>query len=400
MSDQVKLALVGCGGISGAHVNGYKDLYSRGCRDFVYTACCDVSEESAKRRASELAEIQGSTPVVFTRAEDLLNSGLAEAGDLCLPHFLHHSMAISLLEGGMHVMVEKPLGITIRASKKIIETAGKNKRILATAENIRRYAWARSGKWAATQQKLAGDVVAVDIANMAYGPFDASNPAMKWRMVKLLVGGGMIMDSGAHFTDMMLCLFGEPEEIYCNMSTMDTRMIQGLPVLGAAQADVEDTWHAVIKFAQGPLVTWSYSRALPGPVLRHGRYYGTKGLIEDNSFPFHCFQSGCTVHLGDNTYLTREEVLNAYKNSLSEAERKRLFPYGCEDGFGIQLWDFADAIRNSRKPELDGTAGLKAKALCEACYESAYAGEPVKYADVLSGKIHAYQQPIDEYWKL
>ena len=81
----------------------------------------------------ELAEIQGSIPVVFTRVEDLLSSGLAEAGDLCLPHFLHHSMAISLLEGGMHALVEKPLGITVRASRKMIEAARKAKRVLATA---------------------------------------------------------------------------------------------------------------------------------------------------------------------------------------------------------------------------------------------------------------------------
>lgn len=400
MAEQVKLALVGCGGISGAHVNGYKDIYKRGCRDLVYTACLDVSEESAKRRAVELAEIQGSAPVVFTKVEDLLSSGLAEAGDLCLPHFLHHSMAISLLEGGMHALVEKPLGITVRASRKMIETARKAKRVLATAENIRRYSWARSGRWAVSQAKLAGDIVAADITNVAYGLFDVNNPAFKWRLVKLLVGGGMIMDSGAHFTDMMLYLFGEPEEVYCSMSTTDTRMVQGVPILGSAPADVEDSWHAVIKFAQGPLVTWTYSRAYPGPLLRHGRYYGTKGLIEDNGFPFHCFQSGCTVHLGDNTYLTREEVLTAYKNSLSEPEKARLFPYGCEDGFGIQLWDFAEAIKTGRQPELDGEAGLKAKALCEACYESAFANEPVKYADVLSGKIHAYQQSIDEYWGL
>jgi len=400
VSHEVKLALVGCGGISGAHINGYRDLYARGCRDFVYTACCDVVEENARRRASELGAIQGSTPAVFTRIEDLLSSGLAEGGDLCLPHFLHHSAAISLLDGGMHVMVEKPLGLTIRASRKIIEAAEKNKRILATAENIRRYAWTRSGKWAATQEKLAGEIAMVDVTNVAYGPFDASNPAMKWRMVKLLVGGGMIMDSGAHLADMMLNLFGEPEEVYCNMSTTDRRLITGLPVLGEAAADVEDSWHAVIKFAQGPLVTWTYSRAFPGPALHHGRYYGTKGLIEDNGFPFHCFQSGCTVHLGDNTYLTHDEVLTAYKNSLSAHQYEQLFPYGCEDGFGIQLWDFADAISHNRRPELDGMDGLKAKALCEACYESAVAGEPVRYEDVLNGKIHAYQQPIDDFWEL
>ena len=57
-----------------------------------------------------------------------------------------------------------------------------------------------------------------------------------------------------------------------------------------------------------------------------------------------------------------------------------------------------DAIRSGRS-ELDGEAGLKAKALCEACYESAVAGRPV-VRDVLSGRVHTYRQPIDGFWNL
>jgi hypothetical protein len=38
--------------------------------------------------------------------------------------------------------------------------------------------------------------------------------------------------------------------------------------------------------------------------------------------------------------------------------------------------------------------------LCESCYEAATLGEPVAFADVLSGEIDAYQQPIDAYWDL
>jgi hypothetical protein len=49
---------------------------------------------------------------------------------------------------------------------------------------------------------------------------------------------------------------------------------------------------------------------------------------------------------------------------------------------------------------MDGYVGLAAKALCEACYESATADAPVKFADVLDGRINAYQRPIDAFWNL
>ncbi|MCX7013749.1 MAG: hypothetical protein NTW86_14545 [Candidatus Sumerlaeota bacterium] len=67
---------------------------------------------------------------------------------------------------------------------------------------------------------------------------------------------------------------------------------------------------------------------------------------------------------------------------------------------GIELWDFADAIRSERAPEMDGEAGLRSKSLCMACYESAALDRPVKYDDVLSGAICEYQRPIDEYWQI
>jgi len=400
MADKVKLALVGCGGISGQHLKGYKDLYDRGCRDFEYTACCDVSPANAEQRAEELAEIQGAKPVVFSDIEELIKSGAAEAGDLCLPHWLHHKLAVPLLESGMHVLVEKPLGITIKASRKMIDAAKKAERILATAENIRRYLPARAFQWAISREKLIGRVHAVDIYWVSHGLYNLENPAFKWRVVKLLTGGGMIMDSGAHFTDMMLYLFGEPDEVYCVMATHDTRTVEGLPVLGSAPADVEDSWHALIRFKDGPLVSWTYSRAFPASGMQYGRYYGQRGTIEDAGLAVHSFQGGGTVKFPDDGGMSNQEVLDGYLASLSDADKERLFPYGCENGFGIQIWDFCDAISAGREPEIDGEAGMRAKALCESCYESATVGKPVKYDDVVSGKVCEYQKPIDEYWGL
>ena len=60
----------------------------------------------------------------------------------------------------------------------------------------------------------------------------------------------------------------------------------------------------------------------------------------------------------------------------------------------------AEAVAEGRPPEVDGLAGLQAKAVCYACYESSLAGKPVRPADVESGKVNAYQRPIDAHWKI
>jgi UDP-N-acetyl-2-amino-2-deoxyglucuronate dehydrogenase len=398
MSDPVKLALVGCGGISGAHVRGYGDLYGRGCREFEVTACCDVNSASAEARAAEIAAFQGSTPQVFSGVEAMLEAGVAEAADLCLPHCFHHTVAVPLLDAGLHVLLEKPLGITVKASRRIIEAAQASGCVLATAENVRRYVPARACAWAINEWGLIGDVRLVDVQMIMHGPFDYTKAAAKWRGIKRLTGGGMIMDSGAHFADMVQVLFGEVDEVSCTMASYDDRLIEDAPVVGDAQADVEDTWHAVIRFVNGITVTWTYSRSLYGEQVRLGNYYGSAGTLYDQGFVFHCFQGGGQAVLADGTQVTSQQIEQAYLDSLDVPERERLFPYGSADGFAIEVWDFAHAIRTGEKPEMDGEAGLRAKALCEACYESATAGRPVKYADVLQGTVDAYQEPIDAFW--
>ena len=50
--------------------------------------------------------------------------------------------------------------------------------------------------------------------------------------------------------------------------------------------------------------------------------------------------------------------------------------------------------------EIDAEEGLRSKAVSEAIYESGKSGEVVKVADVLSGKIDAYQRDVDRMWKL
>lgn len=400
MADPVKLAMIGCGLVSSMHVDGYSDLFKRGCKEFRVTACCDPNEENAKTRAKKIAEFQDSEPEVFTDIDALLRSGVAEAADICVPHCFHLSTAIPLLEKGLHVLLEKPVGITVKASRKLINAAEKNGRILATAENCRRYLTARSLEWAINKKRLIGDVLLVNVQSINYAPFDYNNPAFKWRGLKLLTGGGMIMDSGAHFTDMVQVLFGEVDEVYCTINTHDTSLIRNAPIVGDAQVDVEDTWHAVIRFKSGLHVVWTYSRSLCDKELRIGNYYGSKGTIKDLGFVFHPFQGGGSAVLADGTTVSSEQIQSEYMNSLTDDEKARLFPYGSTDGFAIEVWDFVNAISTGRKPEMDGNDGLYAKALCECCYESAFAGKPIKFTDVLEGKVSEYQKPIDNFWKI
>jgi UDP-N-acetyl-2-amino-2-deoxyglucuronate dehydrogenase len=400
MSAKVRLALVGCGWITGNHVKGYRDLRERGCDSFEVVACVDPNEAGANQRADEIAAFQGNRPAVLGSIKALLSAGLADAADVCTPHAFHHTSAVECLDGGLHVMLEKPLGLTVRASQRIIEAARKNRRILAAGENIRRGQAARACAWTLTQRKIIGDVRTVDVVWRYHQPFDLTDPKWKWRAIKLLTGGGMIMDSGAHLADMMLVLFGAPETVYCTMRTLNPAPIQDAPVLGNAAVDVEDEWHAIITFPGDVRLMWTFCRYCYGETALYGKYYGTKGVMVDRGFPFHPFQGGGEAQLADGTVISQEQITREYLDSLSQKEKDRLFPYGATDGFSIEVADFVRAVAGDGKVEMDGQAGLAAKALSMACYESAVAGRCVSYDDVLAGSIRQYQEPIDRFWKL
>ena len=398
MSDSTKLALVGCGGITGAHVTGYRDLYERGCRDFEVVACCDLDGAKAAQRADEIEAFQGNRPVVFSSISDLVKSGAAEAADVCLPHAFHHPAAIELLEGGLHVLLEKPIGITVKASRKIMAAAEKSGGIFSTAENVRRMPGPRACRWALCEEKLIGDVHTIIVSHNVYGPFDYSVPGMKWRGVKLITGGGMIMDSGAHLGDMMVHLFGDPDMVYCRMATHKKDPIRDLPVIGDTQSDTEDTWQIVMTFKSGTELNWTYSRVFPGADQSSGHYYGSHGTMIDQDFVMHPFWRGASLVQTDGTVRPSSWIEAQYMDSLSKDDREHLFPLGATDGFSIEIYDFIRSIRTGEPVEMDGEAGLRAKTLCMACYESAEAGKAVKFDDVLNGKVSAYQDPIDSHW--
>ena len=280
-----------------------------------------------------------------------------------------------------------------------MDAAAESDCIVAVAEQIRRCKGARVIEWAINHEKMIGTPRFFSMEVMGQQAFDWNSYAMAWRGVKLLTGGGMLLDGGAHFIDMMLYVFGPVEEVYCTMGTFETPTVD-VPDLGERSVDVEDTWLATLHFESGLVGHWSWSRVAPGFQVRSGVYYGDKGSFRDRQQWMHPFQFGADLKLTDSTEVPYEELERRYLKQLSPREAERLFPYGLDDGISNECWDFVEAVAEGRPPEIDATAGLKAKSVCYALLESATLGRPIKVADVESGETNAYQLPIDQYWNL
>jgi predicted dehydrogenase len=154
--DVINLAMVGCGGIAGAHLNAYDNLVKAGYDRFRFAAVVDPNKSNIEKFQLRIREMTGETPEGFACVEDMLKAVKIDGADICTPHALHHSAAIPCLNKGINVMVEKPCGITIKASHKILAAAEKSGAFVATAEQVRRCKPARAMEWAINKKKMMG----------------------------------------------------------------------------------------------------------------------------------------------------------------------------------------------------------------------------------------------------
>ena len=377
---QVRLALIGCGGIANAHLNGYQTLIEKGVDTFSIDATFDVRRDAAENYAERIAEFQGTAPRVYDDIDEMLRAEDLNGADICTPHSHHHISAIPCLESGINIMTEKPFGVTVNASKKMIEVATQNGTFTATAENCRRTPGQRTVRWALNEGNIIGSP-RLFFAQSAGWQDPAEIGDWHWRLGKEFSGGGMVMDSGAHMMDTIRYFFGDVERVYAEVRQIDERFANHAE-RGKVPSCHEDTWVAVITFKSGVVGTWSWTVAAPVHRFLNVAFYGSEGVIRDYGDVFH------------------PELREMYLETLSDEEQERLFPFGIEDGFALEVYDFINAIKDNREPEVDGWTGLQAKAISIAIYESGTSGEAVSIADVLDGTVNAYQKEIDEHWGL
>lgn len=410
-SDVFRLAIIGTGGIAQRHVYALADLRSRGLGAFAVTAVCDVNEESAQRIAQELEGHFGLRPAVYADYQQLLSREQVDGANLCLPHGLHHVAAMDCMESGVHVLCEKPLGITVEASRRMATTADRTGCVLSTAVPYRRLPGQRTVRWIFNESKLMGEPLTF-FHHYARPPWrrpvdQPLRPAVLWRRDRFMSGGGPVVDSGFHYCDSMRYLLGEVETVYAQARELSSGTPKGL-----AEAR-EDTVFVTLTFANGVVGTWSWSLAAPGESFAHVIFYGSQGSLcdtSDNPFRiFHLFwgdvknglvESGRLTR-EDGTELSLEQLERRYMDALNEEEKEYLFPRGVTDGFALENWEFMEVVRGHRgRVEVDGWEGLRSLAVCEAIYESAFAGEVIRMEEVISGERQSYQAPIDEHWGL
>lgn len=202
--NSVKVGIIGVGNIGSAHAKCIADGKVRGMS---LSAICDINSD----KKASLSEAYPDMPF-FTDYKELLKSGIVDAVIVSTPHKFHVDIAKEALSAGLHVLVEKPIDITVSKAKEINLLASKSNKIFAIMFNQRTnslFSKAREIVKSGALGELKRSVWIVTNWYRSQHYYDSG----EWRATWLGEGGGVLLNQAPHQLDLWQWICGMPSEI-------------------------------------------------------------------------------------------------------------------------------------------------------------------------------------------
>lgn len=366
MRGRVGFAVIGCGMISKFHVSAIcriQEAYLAG----VY----DVSGEHARRVAAE----QGVR--AYGSVDEIWQDGAVNAVCICTPSGLHGKMACQALAHGRHVLVEKPMALTLEECDKMLRLAQEHSVKLSVVSQLRFSPAVLQAKRLLDAGAL-GRLLNADL-HMKYYRSQEYYDSGGWRGTWAMDGGGALMNQGIHGVDLLLYLAGPAASVFGRAATLARRI------------EVEDTISAVTVFESGALgVVQADTGVFPG-FPRRIELCGDKGslILEEDKIIFASFEEerwnelvsgtagGACGESGESCGEKRDECGECVGGQRTAAGgHSNPGAIGAEGHF-YQVRNLVNAILYDEPLLIDGQEGRKAVELILRIYESAREGMPV-----------------------
>lgn len=346
MAKKFGFGIVGCGMIANFHAMAIEHI--KGAK---IVACFDNFGAAAERFAA------ANKCKKYDKLEDMLKDPAVDVVTICTPSGAHGGPAVAACNAGKHVVVEKPLEITLAKCDAIINAAAKNKvRICSimpsrfSPANIALKEAIDSGRFG---KLTLGDTYVKWWRTQQY--YDQGG----WRGTWALDGGGAFMNQAIHNVDLLYWFMGEVADV------------NGVTALLAHERiEVEDVAAACVKFKSGAIgVLEATTAAYPG-LLKRTEIHGSAGsvIVEQDNIKMWEFEK----KLAKDAKLLEKLSGNAGTGGASDP---KAISY---TGHMLQLKDFLKAIETGGQPLVDGIEGRKSVEIILAIYQSAWTGKAVK----------------------
>jgi predicted dehydrogenase len=268
---------------------------------------------------------------------------------VCVPRGRHAAVGGPAARAGKHLVVEKPIDVTLAAADRLIEAA----RAAGVALTV--ISQHRFDPGLIELKRLLGDgalgrLVLAEACTKWYRTqayYDSAGWRGTWAM-----DGGSLMNQGIHYVDLLRWCMGPVAEVTAVCATQ------------AHQIEAEDTALAIVRFGSGAVGTiLSSTAAYPGFPQRL-EITGTDGtvIVEDGRIVRRAFGPQAGASEPEGSAGTGAAADPAAIDVASHA---------------AQIADLLAAVEEGRAPAVDGQAGRDALEIVRAVYESARTGAPV-----------------------
>jgi len=339
--------IVGCGMISKFHALAVKDI--RGAR---IAACFDAIPAAADRFAAE----QGCR--AYHDLDAMLADPAVQVVTVGTPSGAHLEPAVAAARAGKHVIVEKPLEITLKRCDKIIQECERNQVKLSAIFPSRFHQSSILMKRAVEAGRFGKLTLAE--AYVKWYRSQAYYDSGAWRGTWELDGGGALMNQAIHNVDLLTWLMGPVIEIRAHVATLAHERIA-----------VEDTAVATLQFANGALGVIEASTAVYPGYLKRLELHGSAGsaAMEEEDVVAWDFEKKAA---GDAAIKTR---MAERKSTAGGASDPSAIGY---HGHMHQFQDVLAAIRENRAPAIDGHEGRRSVEIILAIYKAAETGRTIE----------------------
>ena len=359
MLHEVKLAVIGYGGIGSAHT-GY--IAGGGVAGMTLAAVCDINE-------NRLAVVRERFPGVrcVTDFHDLLD-GSIDAVLIAVPHPMHCKIAAECLRAGVHVLVEKPIDITVTEAKKAVAAAEESGSLFAVMLNQRTapiFQRAREIVQSGALGNLKRTVWIITNWYRTQHYYDSGS----WRATWKGEGGGVLLNQAPHNLDLWQWVCGMPTSVaaYCDVARY-------------LRIEVEDDATLITRYANGATGLF---------VTSTGEYPGTNRLEISGELGKLVLEEGVLKwwKLQESENDVRWHSDNSMPQIPYEYTEERFEDDGPQHRGIIQ--NFANAILHGEKLISPGIDGLNELTLSNAAYLSQWTGNSPVALPLDNGKFDA-----------
>jgi len=335
---EIGFGIIGCGNISTIHAKAIQAIPEARLRAFY-----SHSQPKAEKMAQQYCVEFEANLDRFLERHDI------QVVSICTPSGTHAELGIKAAAAGKHVVVEKPIDVTLEKAQMLIDACHKAGVKLAVIFQSRFLPAVQILKSAIDRNRL-GRIIMGDAYVKWYRTREYYEAA-RWRGTLALDGGGALINQSIHTIDLLQHFVGPVASVFGFAEKKLHPYIEA-----------EDTAVAVLKFKNGALGVIEGATSISPGFSRRVEIHGEKGSV---------FLDGNDITAWNLTDTGEEE------EALSRLKGRDL-SNGASDPMALdisghrrQMEDLIVAIRQDRPPMIDGAEGLKALELVLAIYRSA-----------------------------